>query len=102
MHYSRARVFAASLGMMIEYVCQVCGSKQMDLEWKKGSSPLDGGVTSLQACIICSEKVQPLCVIKHGKAFVARRGGRGRGRRGRGRGRGRRRDGDPLLSFRDF
>ena len=76
----------------------------MDLEWKKGSSPLEQGATSLHACIICSEKVQPLCVVKHGKAFVARRSGRGRGRgrRGRGRGRGRRKDGDPLMSFRDF
>ena len=63
---------------------QECGSKLMDLEWKKGSSPLQGGATSLCACVVCDDKVQPLCVVKHGKAFVARRGGRGRGRGRRG------------------
>ena len=72
----------------------------MDLEWKKGSSPLAEGTTSLRACVICNETVQPLCTVKHGRSYVARRGGRGRRGRGR-RGRGRKPE-NPLMSFRDF
>ena len=79
---------------------QECGSKLLDLEWKKGSSPLTDGATSLRACVVCDDRVQPLCTVKHGRAYAARRGGR-RGGRGRGRGRGRRRE-DPLMSFREF
>lgn len=80
---------------------QECKSKQMVLEWKKGSSPFPS--TTWKGCMVCDDKVQPMCVVKHGRAFVARRGrgGRGRGRRGRGRERGRK-DGNPLMSFSDF
>ena len=84
---------------------QECGSKLMKLEWNKGRSPLPSGTLSTVACIVCDEIVQPLCVVKHGRAFLARRGGgrgRGRGRRGRGRGRGRKPGEDPKMSFRDF
>ena len=73
----------------------------MDLEWKKGSSPLMEGTTSLKACVICNEVVQPLCTVKHGRSYVARRGGRGRRGRGRGRGRGRKPE-NLLMSFREF
>lgn len=82
---------------------QECGFYMMDLEWRKGASPLKDGSQSLLACVVCSERVASLCKAKSGKIFVARRGGRGRGRgrRGRGRGRSRGRE-NPLMSFREF
>lgn len=101
--YLPANLYSAKVNQ--DALCEECGSKLMELEWKKGCSPLPGGKTGLLACVVCDEVAWPLCTVKHGRAFVARRGGRGRGRgrRGRGRGRGRaRKSEDPLMSFREF
>jgi hypothetical protein len=65
----------------------------MQLEWKEGRRPFPS--KSWRGCVICDEKVQSMCVVKHGRAFdhVARREERGRGRGWRGSRKGRSRNG---------
>lgn len=88
-----------TLMLLLVAVAQDCESVLLRLDFKKGSSPLQGGQTEVTACVVCDEKVAALCTAKHGRSYARRRGGgRSRGRR-RGRGR---RAGDPLMSFRDF
>lgn len=87
--------------------CDECSCRLLELDWRKGSSPLEGGETQYSGCVACDDFLRGLCEVKTGSTWVRRGGGgssgrgrgRGRGRHGRGRGGPR---GDPKMSFRDF
>ena len=68
---------------------QECGAVLLELDGRKGQSPLPGGETRRTGCVICDDFLSSLCEVQHARVFVRRAGGR----RGRARG-------DPLLSFR--
>jgi len=82
--------------------CEDCHAAILDLDWKKGSSPLAGDETQHSGCPVCDVTILDRCTVVHGKAVARMRRGGGRGRRGRGRGRGRRNLGDPKMSFDRF
>ena len=65
-------------------VCDECGARLLELDWRKGHSPLQGEQTAYTGCIACDDFLRSLSEVKHGRAFV-KRGGGGRGRGGRGR-----------------
>lgn len=87
--------------------CPECGSKIIEIDFNKKTTPLDDGATLHTGCILCDELLHSLIEVKHGKSFFKRLGGRGRGRgagRGafKGRGRGTGKGVDRKMSFRDF
>ncbi|KAH9679961.1 DNA topoisomerase 3-beta [Citrus sinensis] len=87
--------------------CPECGSKIIEIDFNKKTTPLDDGATLHTGCILCDELLHSLIEVKHGKSFFKRLGGRGRGRgagRGafKGRGWGTGKGVDPKMSFRDF
>ncbi|KAL9411416.1 hypothetical protein AB3S75_045083 [Citrus x aurantiifolia] len=87
--------------------CPECGSKIIEIDFNKKTTPLADGATLHTGCILCDELLHSLIEVKHGKSFFKRLGGRGRGRgagRGafKGRGRGTGKGVDPKMSFRDF
>ncbi len=44
-------------------VTQECGGKLLDLDWRKGHSPLQGGDTQTTGCVACEDTLRALCQV---------------------------------------
>ncbi|KAM3572437.1 hypothetical protein VYU27_005564 [Nannochloropsis oceanica] len=91
--------------------CDACGSAILAVDFHKDKTPLPGGETKVEGCVLCHDLLNgctELAKGRHKHVAVARQdfAKRNRGRGGRGRGRGRGRGGksgvNPLMSFEDF
>ena len=69
------------------------GCHYMNIDFKAGETPLEGGATNYKCCFPTDELMQGISRVFHGseRTKAPSRGGRGRGGGGRGRGRGGRR-----------
>jgi len=70
----------------------VLGCHYMNIDFKAGESPVEGGAANYQCCFPTDELMQSVSRVYHGSdrlKAAGRGGGRGRGRGGRGRGKGR-------------
>ena len=96
---------ASTISAVKGIAVQDCQSSLVEMEWKKGSSPLQDGTSSLVCCLMCHAEILSLCQVRHGRTVIARGGqrrrGRGRGRGGR-KGRSKTKEYDSLMSFSDF
>jgi DNA topoisomerase III len=72
---------------------EILGCHYMNIEFKSGETPLEGGATNHKCCFPTDELMQNISRVFHGseRNKAPSRGGRGRGSGGRGRGRGGRR-----------